>query len=70
MTESYITSILNWGALPRKQNLQYVVYEGGTPQSWKVERKKLRIANQTLTMILDLLSFMSKDRVSLATGLK
>ena len=31
MMESYTTSILNWGALPRGQNLQYAVYEGGTP---------------------------------------
>ena len=36
--------------------------------SWKLERIKLSIANQTLAMILDLLSFMSKDRVSLITG--
>ena len=37
-------------------------------QSWKLERKKLSIANQTLAMILDLLSFMSKDGVLLLTG--
>ena len=37
------------------------------PLSWKLERKKLSIANQTLAMILDLLSFMSKDGVSLYT---
>ena len=36
-------------------------------QSWKLERKKLSIANQTLAMILDLLSILSKDGVSLLT---
>ena len=25
--ESYITLILNWGALPNGQNLQYIVYK-------------------------------------------
>ena len=37
-------------------------------QSWKLERKKLSIANQTLAMILDLLSIMSKDGISLYSG--
>ena len=32
MMESYVTSILNWGALRRGQNLQYAVYERGTPR--------------------------------------
>ena len=36
-------------------------------QSWKLERKKLSIANQTQAMILDLLSIMSKDGFSLFT---
>ena len=34
-------------------------------QSWKLEIQKLSITNQTLAMVLDLLSFMSKDGVLL-----
>ena len=37
--------------------------------NWKLEREKLSNANQTLAMILDLLSIMSKDGVSLYLGL-
>ena len=37
-------------------------------RAWKLERKNLSIANQTLAMIIDLLSIMSKDGVLLFTG--
>ena len=50
------------GSIQSVQNHCYTVFLSG-----KLERNKLSIANQTLAMILNLLSIMSKDGVLLFT---
>ena len=53
------------GHLVNKTNQYFVL-----TLEWKLERKKLSNADQTLAMIFDLLSFMSKVGVSLSTELE